>query len=233
MEQDNNKLAQAIEHTYLQPAGNSQAIAQLCQQAIAYNLGAVCILPYWLPYARQALLGTACRLTCVVGFPFGATASACKALETSLAIQAGADEVDMVVHLPALAQADWSLLQTDVAAVVAAAQGKPVKVIMEIGLFPQERWLAGALRAYEAGATYIKTCTGFAPGKATVAALQLLRHHLPAACKLKASGGIAERAQALALLDAGAERLGTSKGHLLMITGATAQTDGPSPSELY
>lgn len=216
-------LAGRMDHTLLSPGATRADIERLCAEALAHGFKAVCVNPCRLPLAVELLRGSSMAngplpIT-VCGFPLGASDPAAKAREAALAVEAGAREVDMVLNVGALKDGDAAFVRADIAGVVAACAGIPVKVIIETCLLADaEKELACRL-AVEAGAAFVKTSTGFAflktkdgfaAGGATVADVELMRRVVGPNIGVKASGGIRTRADALRLIAAGADRLGTS-----------------------
>jgi len=213
---DKSRLADAVEHTLLTAFATGTDIDRVCDEAIEYGLGGVCVHPCWIPRCRARLGSRGPRLVSVVGFPLGANTTISKAKEAAQAIHAGADELDMVLALWAFKSGDVRAAGDDIRAVVEVADGRPVKVILETGALNQEEKRRAALLAAESGARYVKTCTGFGPGQASVADVQLLRQALDPSIGIKASGGVRDRGFARELLLAGADRLGTSSGVALV-----------------
>lgn len=215
---DRAALAAAIDHTLLKPESTAAQIEQLCREAVQYAFAAVCVNSGWLPQAAAALAGSGVGLASTVGFPLGACAPQVKAYETEQAVQAGASEIDMVIDLGALKDADYLRLARDVLAVTGAAHrgGARVKVIIEAGLLTLEEKVAAARLAAEAGADFVKTSTGFLAGGATLEDVRLMAQVAGPAALVKAAGGIRTAEQARAMLRAGAARLGTSAGVAIM-----------------
>ncbi len=205
------RVLAAIEHTYLRPEGAERAVARLCEEAVAWRLGGVCVNPAYVAFAARRLAGTAVRLVTVCGFPLGASRTEVKAREAALAVADGAAEVDMVLNVGWLKEGERRRAAEDVRAVVEAA-GVPVKVILECPLLTREEMEAGCRLAAEGGAAFVKTATGFGPGGATVETVRLLRRAVPPGLGVKAAGGIRTLDQVLALMQAGADRIGTSRG---------------------
>jgi|GEM_PF-152854 len=204
------QLARWIDHTLLRPEAGREAIERLCQEARAYGFATVCVHPSWVGFCAERLGGSPVGVCAVVGFPSGATTPSVKAFETREVVAAGACEIDMVAHLGRLRDHAWLATRDDVAAVVEAAGGRPVKVILETGLLTEEEKIAGAIIAREAGAAFVKTSTGFGPGGATIEDVCLLRRVIGPAMGLKAAGGIRTAEAGRSLLRAGATRLGCS-----------------------
>lgn len=206
------QLAPYIDHTLLKPDAVIEDIISLCREAAEYQFAAVCVNPVYVGLAAHLLAGTGVKVATVVGFPLGATPSAVKAFETKTAIEDKADEIDMVMNIGAAKSGQWQAVTEDIRQVVAAAEGNPVKVILETGLLTEEEKRLACQAVMEAGAHYVKTSTGFGPGGATVADIELFRAVVGDKAGIKASGGIRTREQALAMIAAGATRLGTSAG---------------------
>lgn len=213
-------LAAAIDHTLLKPEATSEMIRKLCQEAIDCQFFGVCVNSSWVPLATSLLQGRSAKTVAVIGFPLGAAAAASKAFEAEWCVRQGAAEIDMVLHLGAMKEKNWSFVKDDIAQVVRASQGASVKVILETGLLSAEEKRIGCRLSVEAGAHFVKTCTGFNVGAATVEDIALMRESVGLAFGVKASGGIKTPAQALALIEAGANRLGTSSG-VALVQGQT------------
>lgn len=205
-------LRGAIEHTLLSAAARVSAIESLCAEALSNAFHGVCVNPVHVARCAQRLRGSGLAVISVVGFPLGATFARCKALECELVILDGATEVDMVMHLSAAIEGDFDAVEADARAVVEAAAGRPVKLIIETGLLNQSQKISACDAAARAGISFVKTCSGFAPGVATPDDVELLRRTLGVRLGIKASGGIRSAVGAKALLAAGADRLGTSAG---------------------
>jgi deoxyribose-phosphate aldolase len=205
-------LAPLIEHTALKPETTPAAIAQLCDEAIRLGLRGVCVNPLYVAMARRRLEEASARplLVSVVGFPLGANLSATKAAETRAVIDAGADEVDMVLAIGLLKAGELDAVEADIAAVVGAAGGQPVKVILETLLLDEGEKIAACRLSARAGAAFVKTSTGFGGARATVDDVALMRRVVGGQLRIKASGGIRDFASAQALVAAGADVLGCS-----------------------
>ena len=207
------ELAKYIDHTLLRTDAQRADVAKLIEEAKAYHFASVCVSPIWVSYVSEALRDTGVKTCTVIGFPQGATPSAVKAFETKQAVADGADEVDMVIAVGRLKDGDDAYVKADIEAVVRAAGGKALtKVIIETCLLTDEEKRRACLLAKEAGADFVKTSTGFAAGGATAADVRLMRESVGEAMGVKAAGGIRSRADAEAMLAAGATRLGTSSG---------------------
>ena len=204
------QLAGCIDHTLLRADATRASIALLCAEAITHGFKAVCVNPTHLPQAVELLRGQTPLAITVCGFPLGASQTAVKVAEASLAVEQGAAEVDMVLNLGALKDGDAAFVRQDIAQVVRACKGAAVKVILETCLLTDaEKELACRL-AVEAGAAFVKTSTGFASGGATEADVRLMRRAVGQDIGVKASGGIRTNQDALRLLAAGANRIGAS-----------------------
>lgn len=216
------KLNKYIDHTLLKPEATAEMIDKLCEEAKTYDFASVCVNPYWVKRAAERLAGTDVKVCTVVGFPLGATTRAVKAAETRDAIANGATEIDMVLNVGALKSGDLQTVKEDVAAVVEAAGGVLVKVILETGLLTDEEKVTACQLCVEAGAHYVKTSTGFGPGGATVEDIALMRKTVGPDIGVKASGGVRDRAAALAMIEAGATRIGASAGIAIVNGDATS-----------
>ncbi|MFO7561574.1 MAG: deoxyribose-phosphate aldolase [Enhygromyxa sp.] len=204
------ELASLIDHTLLSPSASGSAIDRLCAEARERGLFSVCVNPCWVPRAKWALDGSEVAVCTVVGFPLGANASATKADEAARAIAEGADELDMVMNVGWLLDGDHDAVHEDVAAVVGAAKGRVVKVILEVALLSLEQVRRASELAVAGGASFVKTSTGFGPGGATLEAVAAMREVVGAEIGVKASGGIRDAATARAMIEAGASRIGAS-----------------------
>ena len=212
-------LAPYIDHTLLKPESTLKDIEKLCMEARQHSFKAVCVNPIFVKATRGYLEGSPVLTASVIGFPLGVSLSKVKALETELACTDGAKEIDMVLRLDLAKTAQWSLVEKDIADVVRAAGGNIVKVILETGLLTALE-IADACRASQnAGAHFIKTATGFLGRGATVEDIELMKKSCT--LEIKASGGVKTFDQAVAMIDAGATRLGTSSG-VALVTGAFA-----------
>jgi deoxyribose-phosphate aldolase len=206
-----SELASYIDHTVLKPETTSATIEKLCSEAATHGFAAVCVAPRWVPLAAKLLNDNGVHIATVAGFPHGDTLSRAKAQETRDAIEAGANEVDMVISVGAALDGDWKYLHHDIAAVVAAAHGHAIiKVILENAYLNREQIIQACRVATEAGADYVKTSTGFASSGAKVEDVRLMREVVGAGMGVKAAGGIRDLETALAMIDAGATRLGCS-----------------------
>lgn len=208
---DIGQLASHIDHTVLQPDARQADIERACQVARELGCAGVCVNPIHVALASRLLAGSSVLVVGVVGFPFGATYTAVKVLETELAVRDGADEIDMVLSIGQLRDDELASVESDISAVVRAAAGRPVKVILECGLLTDAQKRQGAETAVRAGAAFVKTSTGFLGSGATVHDVTLLHESVGARLSVKATGSIRFFEDAVALLEAGASRLGASR----------------------
>lgn len=206
-------LAKFIDHTLLRTDAQRADLEKLVEEAKTHRFASVCVSPLWVSFAATALKGSGVKTCTVIGFPQGATPSAVKAFETKKAVEDGAEEVDLVIPVGRLKDGDDAYVRDDIRAVVEAAKGKALtKVIIETCLLTDEEKRRACRLAKEAGADFVKTSTGFSTGGATTDDVRLMRAEVGTALGIKASGGIRSRADAEAMLAAGATRLGTSNG---------------------
>jgi deoxyribose-phosphate aldolase len=215
-----------IDHTLLKPEAGLAAVERLCAEAVQFRFRSVCVNGVWVAQCGRLLAGTGVKVSAVCGFPLGAAVTGVKAYEAGQAVADGASEIDMVLPVGKLIDGDTAAVRDDIAAVVAAAgDGAIVKVIMEAGLLSDAQKAMACRLAVEAGAHFVKTSTGFGPGGATVEDVRLLRANVPAGFGVKASGGIRDLGAALAMIAAGASRLGMNAGVAIM-RSAAAGSDG-------
>ncbi len=219
------QLAAMIDHTQLKPAATHDEIVRLCQEAAAHRFATVCVAPCWVKAAWTVLQTSPVRVCTVVGFPMGYQSSSGKAHEARLAVNAGAEEIDMVLNVGFLKSGDQQAVRDDIAAAVQAVPGHTVKVIIETALLTDEEKVLACQLAGQAGAHFVKTCTGFNGGGATVEDIALMKRTVGDGMAVKASGGIRSREKAIALVEAGATRLGTSAS-LAIIEGKPEQPPG-------
>jgi deoxyribose-phosphate aldolase len=219
-------LARYIDHTVLKPEAADAQIVQLCEEARRYQFMAVCINPVWVKRCAQLLQDSSTRIATVAGFPLGATLPEVKAHETQRVVEAGAQEVDMVINVGALKSKDHALVKRDIAAVVHAARsgGAITKVIIEAALLDDEEKVIACQLAVEAGAEFVKTSTGFAASGATVHDVALMRQTVGPHIGVKAAGGIRTYADVLKMIKAGANRIGASASVKIMQEAELAVT---------
>lgn len=204
------ELAKVIDHTLLLPDASNEALTQVCDEAKAYHFATVCVNAVNIPLVANLLAGSDVLPIAVVGFPLGASTPTAKAFEAEEAVRAGAREIDMVINIGALKSKDYGLVLDDIRQVVRASKPYPVKVILETSrLNDEEKVIASALSKV-AGAAFVKTSTGFGGGGATVPDITLMRRIVGDEMGVKASGGVRSREDAVAMLKAGATRIGAS-----------------------
>ena len=209
---DSKELAKYIDHTLLKPDANEEQIRNLCEEAIKYGFKSVCVNTTWTSYCSE-LLKDSEVITCVVaGFPLGAMETQAKAFEARRAVELGAGEVDMVINIGALKSGKNDVVLEDIAAVTKAAGKADVKVIIEACLLSEEEKVTACLLSKEAGAAFVKTSTGMSTHGATVEDVRLMRNTVGPQMGVKAAGGVRTREDALAMIEAGATRIGTSGG---------------------
>lgn len=226
-------LAPYIDHTLLKPTATPADIRTLCAEARAHHFYAVCVNPVYVELAAAELAGSGVKVATVCGFPLGATRSDQKAAEARLSVQAGADEVDMVIPIGAALAGDWAGVEADVRAVREAVPGTLLKVIIETCFLTEEGKRGATAAAVRGGADFVKTSTGFGTGGATPEDVALMREVIAetqaagagrAQVQIKAAGGVRTPKDAQAMIEAGATRLGTSGG--VALVGGGAQTSG-------
>lgn len=209
-------LAKYIDHTLLKADATIESITVLCTEAAEHHFAAVCVNPVYVDLAAHLLAGTGVKVATVVGFPLGATFTEVKVLETKEAILRKADEIDMVINIGAAKAGQWDAVTEDIRQVVEAAEGRPVKVIMETALLTDDEKRQACQASLAAGAHFVKTSTGFGPAGATVEDVKLLKSVVGDKAEVKASGGIRTKEQIEAMIAAGATRIGTSAGVALI-----------------
>lgn len=221
---DNAALASAIDHTLLKPDATAAAIEQLCAEARAHQFAMVCVNSLWVPLASQLLSGSGVGCCSVVGFPLGASLPAATADEAALAVQAGASEIDMVMSIGEALSGDWGVVEAGIGAVLSACGQVPLKVILETCLLGDEDKRRACEICRDLGVAFVKTSTGFSTGGATIDDVTLMRSTVGDSVGVKASGGIRDRETAVAMLTAGANRLGCSAG-VAIVTGGKGSAD--------
>ena len=215
---DGRGMAALIDHTLLKPEARPAQITQLCEEARSYEFFSVCINPIFVAQAARELKGSRSLVCTVVGFPLGATPTRVKVYETRSCLDSGAKEIDMVVPIGLLRAGDFASVQDDILAIAEAthAYGGLLKVILEMALLDRQAKIAGCLLAKASGADFVKTSTGFGPGGATAADIELMRRVVGPRMGVKAAGGVRSLADARSMLAAGATRLGSSAGVKIM-----------------
>lgn len=210
------EIARFIDHTLLKPEATAQQIEKLCAEAREHGFFAVCVNGSRVELARHCLEDSPVKVATVVGFPLGAMSSDAKRYETEAAIDDGAQEIDLVLNIGRLKDGDDKYVLRELRDVVEAADERPVKVILETCLLTNEEKIRACQLVVEAGAHFVKTSTGFSPGGATLDDVKLLRATVGPKFGVKAAGGIRDTAAALAMIEAGATRLGTSAGAVIV-----------------
>lgn len=207
------RVARAIDHTALHPKTSRDDVRILCEEAAEYGFASVCVNPYHVQFAAQVLAGTDVSVGTVIGFPLGASLPDVKKYEAVRVITAGAWELDVVANIPLLKAGEYAAID-EIATIckIASPGGVLVKVIIETCLLTDEEKIRACELVAQSGADFIKTSTGFSTGGATLEDVRLLRHHSPANVRVKASGGIRTAKFTRELLEAGADRIGTSSG---------------------
>ena len=205
------KLNKYIDHTFLKPDAQQEQIEKLIEEAKAYGFASVCVNPTWVNFAAEGLCDSDVKVCTVIGFPLGASTSAVKAFEAKDAISNGADEIDMVINIGALKSGDLDFVYNDIKALVDVTRGKALlKVIIETCLLTDEEIVKVSKLCVKAGAEYVKTSTGFSTSGANEHVVELMKKTVGENAKVKASGGIRDKATALRMIELGAERLGVS-----------------------
>ncbi|MFN3453976.1 MAG: deoxyribose-phosphate aldolase [Pseudobdellovibrio sp.] len=205
-------IASYIDHTLLKPETTTKQIQKLCEEALHHHFFAVCVNSSMISTCKEILRGSQVKIASVVGFPLGVCDSSTKTYETTRAIQLGASEIDMVLHLGAVKSGNWTFVEKDIKDIVLASNGHIVKVILETHLLTEEEKRKACEVSLNAGAHFVKTSTGFSGGGATQADVQLMKSIVQNKAQVKASGGIRSFETALQMIQAGATRLGTSSG---------------------
>ncbi len=227
-------MAKLIDHTQLKPEATSAQIATLCEEALTHRFASVCVNPAYVEQCANLLVESGVKVCTVIGFPLGATTTATKCYEVRNAIENGATEVDMVLRIGALKEGAIEVVAADIAEVARTAHESNVmlKVIFETALLNEREKVAASLAARSAGADFVKTSTGFSSGGATVEDVTLMRRVVGDALGVKASGGVKDFVGALAVVHAGATRIGASAGVKIVqeILSGTWQPSEPSSS---
>ncbi len=204
------ELAKYIDHTLLKPFSTGEQVKTLCREAIEYGFASVCVYPPYVAICKNILSEQNIAVCTVVGFPFGANMTSVKAFETELAINEGADEIDVVMNIGAFKEKNFEYVINDIKKVKNICGKHILKVIIETAYLDDGEKVGACSICRDAGADFVKTSTGFAPSGATVADVKLLKKTAGDSLKIKAAGGIKTRAFAEELIAAGADRLGTS-----------------------
>ncbi|MCI9218061.1 MAG: deoxyribose-phosphate aldolase [Dorea sp.] len=213
-------MAKYIDHTLLKADATEEQIIKLCAEARQYRFASVCVNPGYVPLTAKELSGSGVKTCCVIGFPLGATTTVAKVQETIDCIKNGADEVDMVINVGQVKSGNWIYVKKDIEEVVLAARGKAlVKVIIETCLLTDEEKVKVCTISKIEGADFVKTSTGFSIGGATVEDVRLMRRTVGPRMGVKASGGVRDYRTAIAMIEAGADRIGTSNGVMIIKEG--------------
>lgn len=214
------QLARYIDHTLLAPTATRADIVKVCEEARKHGFASVCVNSTWIGLVARLLDGCRTLPICVVGFPLGAASTSAKVHETREAVIEGAQEIDMVINVGRLKGGEWDFVYDDIRAVVEAAGGKPVKVILETAMLDRKEKIAGSAISKAAGAAFVKTSTGFGGGGATAEDVALMRAVVGPGIGVKASGGVRTADDARQMIAAGADRLGASAS-VAIVTGGT------------
>ena len=206
------ELCKYIDHTCLKPFSQDKDIIKLCSEAAEYHFASVCVNPCDVPLAKKLLTGSDVAVCTVIGFPLGKNSSDIKVAETLKAEEDGCDEFDMVINVGWLKDQKYELIRKEISSVVGAAGDRIVKVILETGLLTDDEIVKAVKISCDSGAKFVKTCTGFSDGKATAHAVKLMKQSVSGGVLVKASGGIRTYIDAVTMIEAGADRLGTSSG---------------------
>ncbi len=206
------EIAKYIDHTLLKPDANIKDIEKLCNEADNYNFVSVCVNPHYIKYCAEKLKDSAVKVVSVIGFPLGANTTEIKKAEVIQAVKDGADELDMVINIGSLKSGDYENVFRDIKSVVEIAEGKCVKVIIETCLLTESEKIKACKLSKKAGANFVKTSTGFSSNGATIEDVKLMKKVVGEKMQVKASGGIHSYEEAIAMIEAGASRLGASAG---------------------
>ena len=220
-------IAKYIDHTLLKPETTPSQILLLCQEALKHGFASVCVHPCYVRYAKQILRASDVKVCTVIGFPLGANSAEVKIAEAHTAISDGATELDMVINIGRLKSGDVAYVESEIRdlAELAHQGGAILKVIIETALLTNDEKKMACRAAKKAKADFVKTCTGFSGGGATVEDITLMRKAVGPTMGIKASGGVSDYAKAKLLIDAGATRIGASKG-VLIVTDAPIDDSG-------
>lgn len=205
-----------IDHTLLKPEATPEDIIRLCREAVEYSFYSACVNTHFVPLVSRELDGTDIKVCSIAGFPLGAVDTAVKAFEARRAVEAGADEIDMVLNAGAVKSDDWNLVHDDIAAVADSCGDALLKVIIEAALLTDEEKREACRTAVKAGAGFVKSSTGFGPPGANIADIRIMRETVGPGIGVKASAGIRTAVFTVELIEAGANRIGTSAGVQIM-----------------
>lgn len=219
-------IASMIDHTLLKPDASKDAVIKICAEAREYKFKSVCVNSCYTKLVAEELKDSGVLVCTVIGFPLGAMETKSKAFETARAIELGANEIDMVINVGALKDKDYDLVLNDIKEVVETAKGKAiVKVILETCLLTNDEKIKACQLSQEAGADFVKTSTGFSTGGATVEDIKLMRETVGPNMGVKASGAVRTKEDALAVIEAGANRIGASSS-IAIVEGLTSSNSG-------
>ena len=210
------KTSKYIDHTLLKANAAKEQIETLCREALEHDFASVCVNSYWVKTCAQMLKGSDVKVCTVVGFPLGAMSTKAKAFETACAIEDGADEIDMVINIGELKAGNEEAVENDIRAVVEAAKGRTVKNILETCLLSDEEIIKACIISVKAGCAFVKTSTGFSTGGADPRIVKLMKDTVTGKALVKAAGGIRTPEDFKTMIDAGADRIGTSNGVSLL-----------------
>jgi deoxyribose-phosphate aldolase len=216
MFEDAGRLAQVIDHTLVRPDATLDDLARACDEAKKYSFAALLVNGYHVARAKTALSDTPVKVGTVVGFPFGAGTTTVKIVEAMEAIKNGVDELDIVVNIGMVKSGRYDLVEIDIKNIIVLTKTVLHKVILETGYLTVDEIRNTCAVAVRSGAEFVKTCTGYGPRGATVEDVRLMRQAVGSACRVKASGGIRDLAALSSMVEAGAERIGTSAGAAIM-----------------
>lgn len=219
------KLNKMIDHTILKANVTKKEVERICKEALEYDFASVCVNTCHAAFVAEQLKGSDVKTCVVVGFPLGAMITEAKAFETKIAVEKGADEVDMVINIGALKDGNIELVEADIRAVVEAAKPALVKVIIETCLLTDEEKVMACEAAVRAGADFVKTSTGFSTGGATAEDIALMRKTVGPDLGVKASGGVRTKEDAEKMIEAGATRIGASAS-IAIVEGSKSESTG-------
>ncbi|MDY3051654.1 MAG: deoxyribose-phosphate aldolase [Ndongobacter sp.] len=206
------EMNRMIDHTLLKPEATEEQVRRLVSEALEYHFYSCCVNGFYVPLVHELTKGSDVRTCCVVGFPLGAMSTAAKLAETRDAVAQGTDEVDMVINIGALKEGKDDFVREEIRQLKEAVGERVLKVIIETCLLTDEEKRRACELAAQAGADFVKTSTGFSTGGATAEDVRLMKETVGDRCLVKASGGIHSRAEAIAMVEAGASRIGASSG---------------------
>ncbi len=218
MEITKDNICAYLDHTDVKADATEADIKKLCEEAERYAFHSVCVTPYRVKAAREALGSAQTEIICVIGFPFGFTTTQVKINEAKIAVEDGATEIDMVMNIGAAKEGDWDYAKEEIRQIAEAIQPIELKVILEVGFLTEEEIRRACEAARDAGAKFVKTSTGYGPRATNLRDIKIMKETVGEACKIKAAGGISDFETAKKMIEAGADRIGTS--HALKIIGA-------------